>query len=347
MYESQKTFEEWNLKSFYCSNKIVTDADTHEWCSFSHDGEYFSVISNSDTINIFRCDGCSLLYQRQNKKYKSTICEFHKENNHLMYINSQGASLSAKLLDVHEYSFVRYFPSKAQSNQQYITLLKPMNRGLITSHSDGSIHLWDDNAEDKIGELIVEPYPSFDIHPSGICLAVTTSKYLRIYDLRNTESAVAKIRLVNIGGELKTYFGPIGNKLMILGKGIFQQFNTYNMSLNFSSDGIDTDSLGLGFEQHPAFAYTQDENFFLLSNKDSKILAFDSSFEHRPYRSRVNQSLRSLLTYSNLISVYSGHNSSINRICFSPKYQNFVSTGNECLFWSVDQNSLTSFKNKH
>lgn len=336
------------MKSFYCSNRILTDFTTHDWCSFSHDGEFFSVISNSDTINIFQCERCSLLYQRQNKKYRSTICEFHKGNSHLMYINSQGTSLCAKLLDVHEYSFVRYFPSKPQSDQQYITSLKPTARGLITSHRNGILHLWDESADDKIGEIMVEPNPSFDIHPNGICIAVTTSKYLRLFDLRNTQQPAAKINLHNIGGELKTCFGPIGRKLLILGKGNFQQFNTSNMTLSFSSDGFNTKLLDLIFDQYPAFAYTQDENFLLLSNKNSDILAFDSSFDRKPYRSHTKQPLRNLLPYSNLIAIYSGHKSSINRICFSPKYQNFVSVGNECLFWSVDNESLTSFQNsKH
>ena len=74
-------------------------------------------------------------------------------------------------------------------------------------------------------------------------------------------------------------------------------------------------------ETIPGFSFTPDEQFMLIPTNDNTILVDD-----------VRDGAQ--------VTVLAGHKGPISSIAFSSAYHNFVSTGRECLFWTVDMATI-------
>lgn len=300
------------VRSYFILSQILTDFDYHDNSCFTPDGQVFAVISNSDMISLFKCDGCDLLTQIANKKYGCTLSQFHLHNN-FMYINSwnEKNDHAARLLDIKTQGFIRYFSSDGHTD--HITSLIANNNGLITSGFDTTIKFWDDNQEQCITTIQMGSNcpANISLHPNGICLAATTQNALYIYDIRNLDNVVASKRIDTPNSNLRPQFGMVGNNLFVIGDDFAASYDLTDLSQKYSIPLVMQEGM------IPGFSYTHDEQFMLVPTNDFSILIADS------------------LTGSQA-TVLSGHNSPITSISFSSAYYNFVSTSQECLFWTVD-----------
>jgi WD40 repeat protein len=97
---------------------------------------------------------------------------------------------------------------------------------------------------------------------------------------------------------------------MLVGKGFCSQFHLSSLTRQFKVDDVADD-------RTPGFAYSPDESFCLVPAKDNAIIVCDTD-------------------KGGVVTVLSGHHSTVGAIKFSAAFHNFVSAGKECLFWTVD-----------
>lgn len=300
--------EEAIVRSYFHLDPILTEYSYHQDCSFSPDGLSLAVISNANTISLFKCDGCKFESKIPNKKYGSTkLCYHHSKN--AIYLNSHNEinDHAARLLNIQQQSFIRYF--SANGHAAPITSLCSRPNGVITSSQDRTIKIWDDSTDKCTTTLEVSSPANIALHPNGLCLAVTTDNALYIYDMRNLDSAVRTTKL-STNGNVMPHFGMKGTKLGIVGPEYAEVYSMKDLTSLYS--------LRMTMRKEtPGFAFTPDEEFFLIPTEDYSILVADA---HE----------------GNQVTILTGHGSPVSSISFSSAYHNFVSTGAECLFWTVD-----------
>ncbi|OHT04893.1 hypothetical protein TRFO_27505 [Tritrichomonas foetus] len=302
--------EEALVRSYFHLDPLLTDYAYHDDCCFSPDGQTFAVVSNSNVISFFKCDGCKYENKIANKKYGcSKVCYHQDKSKNALYLNSKNENNdhAARLLNIQQQGFIRYFSNGGHSAP--ITSLCPTSNGLITSSQDRTIKFWDDSTERSTTTLEVNHPANIALHPNGLCMAVTTDSALYIYDTRNLDKYVANIK-ISAKGDKTPYFGMRGTKLAIVGDDFAQEYNMSDLSYMFSLDMTMS-------KQTPGFAFTPDEEFLLIPTNDYSILVADTG-------------------EGSQVTVLSGHRGSINSISFSSAFHNFVSVGRECLYWTID-----------
>lgn len=300
--------EEAIVRSYFHLDPILSEYSYHQDCSFSPDGSNFAVISNANMISLYKCDGCRFESRIPNKKYGSTRLCYHLTKN-AIYLNSHNEinDHAARLLNIQQQSFIRYFT--ANGHTAPITSLCARPNGLITASQDRTIKIWDDSAEKCTTTLEVNSPANIALHPNGLCLSVSTDCALYIYDIRNLDAAVRTTKL-KTNGEVTPHFGMKGTKLALVGPDFAQVYCMKDLSLLCSPD------LTMG-KTTPGCAFTPDEDFLLIPTNDYSILVADAK-------------------QGSQVTVLTGHTNPVSSISFSSAYHNFVSTGSECLFWTVD-----------
>lgn len=304
--------EEAIVRSYFHLDPILTEYSYHQDSSFSPDGLSFAVISNANMISLYRCDGCRFESKIPNKKYGSTRLCYHLSKN-AIYLNSHNEinDHAARLLNVQQQSFIRYFT--ANGHTAPITSLCSRSNGVITASQDRTIKIWDDSTDKCTTTLEVSSPANIALHPNGLCLAVTTDSFLYIYDMRNLDSAVLTNKLHNNNdhpkGDFIPHFGMKGTKLAVVGPEYAQIYFMKDLS-HFSLDHTMR-------KDTPGFAFTPDEDFLLIPTTDYSILVADAQSGSQ-------------------VTILTGHKNPVSSISFSSAYHNFVSTGEECLFWTVD-----------
>lgn len=300
--------EEAVVRSYFHLSPILSEYSYHDDCCFSPDGQVVAVNSNSNMISLYRCDGCQFECKIPNKKYGSSKMTFHNSKQ-AIYINSHNDinDHSARLLNVQNQSFIRYF--SANGHTASITSLCAKPNGVITASQDRTIKVWDDSQEKCVLTLEVNRPPNVALHPNGLCLTVTTDQALYLYDIRNLDSVVSTLNMVT-NTDVMPYFGMLGTKLAIVGPEFAQIYNASDLKFLCNLD------MTMG-KQIPGFSFTPDEEFAVIPSSDYSILVADA-------------------TTGSQVTVLSGHKTPVTSIAFSSAYFTFVSTAAECLFWTVD-----------
>ncbi|OHT09447.1 hypothetical protein TRFO_04501 [Tritrichomonas foetus] len=309
--------EEAIVRSYFHLNPLLPDYSYHDDCCFSPNGETFAVISDSNMISLFKCDGCIFSSKIANKKYGCSRIRYHPVKNALYQNSSKFKNSSnsasdhaARLLDTETSGFIRYFATNGHTDQ--ITTLTPIKNGLITSSLDQKIKFWDDSQEGSTVTIDLSHPANIAMHPNGLCMAAATLSTLYLYDTRNLDNFVSSVR-INAPGDVVPHFGMLGTRLAVVGAGFAQEYNLCDLTLR--------SELELTMEEQiPGFAFTPDEQFLLCPTHDYSILVADA--------------------IGSQVTVLTGHHSPITSIKFSSAYHNFVSTGRECLFWTVDMQTF-------
>ena len=310
--------EEAVVRSYFHIPAILTDYKYHDSVSFSPDGQFFAVISESNDISIVKTDGCEIRSKIQNRKYHCSKGVFHLTKN-LVYLNSKNDSThekdcAARLLNIEKEpaGFDRYFCGHTGQ----ITSLAATHNGVITASIDRTIKWWSDSEERCISTIKCDWASNIALHPNGKCLAVASPSQILLYDLRNVSAGPVVSQRVSADSEIMPHFGMHGKYLVAVGKRFVRGYRLQDLSRCVALD--DTDDSGI-----PGFSFTPDELFMLVPTNDHAILVAD-------------------VKTGSQVTVLSGHDSPISSIACSSAYHNFVSTGRECLFWTVDMATYNS-----
>ena len=305
------------VRSYFHIPAILSDYQYHDSVSFSPDGQFFAVISDSNDISIVKTDGCSIRAKIQNRKYHCSKSAFHLTKN-LVYLNSKNDSTNekdcaARLLNIEKEpaGFDRYFCGHTGQ----ITSLAATQNGVITAAMDRTIRWWNDSEERCVATIPCDLASNVALHPNGKCLAVASPAQLSLHDLRNlTAGPVASTR-IGTDSEVMPHFGLYGKFVAAVGKRFVRAYRLEELSRCVSLENTDDTSI-------PGFSFTPDEQFMLVPTGDHSILVAD-------------------VKTGSQVTVLSGHDSPISSIAVSSAYHNFVSTGRVCLFWTVD---MTTYK---
>lgn len=295
------------IRSYFHLPPLLPDHLYHDDVCFSSDGSLFAVTSNSTVISLFKTDGCQFQRTIQNKKYGSTRSAFHPKHGTMLYLNSgPDSDHSARLLDAQIGSFTRYFTGHGAP----ITSLAALGASLITAGLDRKVCVWDEAHKGPVSTIATRQPSNVALHPNGRCLAVASAGFLSLYDMRNLAAAVRTER-INASADVAPHFGMRGKGLLVGGRGFAAEYCLTDLSVIARIDDVQEDAM-------PGLSYAPDESFFCVPAKDNTIVVYDSSD-------------------GELVTVLAGHDSSVNAIAFCPAFHNLVSTGQRCLFWTVDR----------
>ena len=300
------------VRSYFHINPLLPDYQSHQDCCFTPDGQMFAVNSDTKMISFFKTDGCVYTDQIANKKYGSSIIKFHHQKNAL-YLNSFNKlnDHSARLLDIKTSGFIRYFTG----HTDHITSIATTQNGIITASLDSMIKLWDDSQTKCVANLKFGHPANVALHPNGNCFAAATESTLYLYDIRNLDAHIISCKIKASSG-VRPYFGMMGTKIGLAGPGFTAVHNLTDLKPILEVDLTMQDGI-------PGFAFTPDEQFILIPTNNYSILV--SNFK------------------GHKVTALPGHNSPVTSISFSSAFHNFVSTGKECLFWTVDRKTFEFF----
>ena len=303
------------IRSYFHLDPLLSSCHYHDDVCFSRDGRNFAVVSDSFLITLFGCEFCDQLGQITNKKFGNTKAIYHYFNDDL-YVNSCNKinDFAARIVNIRSQAFAREFIGHTAP----ITSLCAVMNGVITASQDKTVKIWDDKQEKYAISIDTGSNPNVALHPNGNCLAVTTNNDVNIYDIRKIDKVVANSSFDDIGNNKFTMFGLKGNRFVLYDLQLIQEYEMPNLNILFSFSPNMQKTL-------PLCCLTPDEDFLLFPNNDYSLIVLDSKGNH--------------------ITVLSGHNAPINNIAFSPLFNNFVSVGKECLYWTIDITTYSYFRN--